>query len=129
MRSLPYISEACVLAVPSHSTKQSCAAVIRLRRHVASAEQGTLARIRHDLEGSLAYYMMPVLLRILSEEEDVPVTVSGKPVKGQILKDYFGSVGGIPAEIMPPGVEVYTFQETAETKTKTWDWCGLQCAE
>lgn len=128
LTSLPYISEAVVLAVPNHSAKHLCGAIIQLRPSAMSSEQVTLARIRSDLRDSLADYLMPTLLRILSTGERLPYTVSGKPIKRQILKDYFGSADGLPPKSMPREVEFCSLQKLSAVETRAWDRRGLQLA-
>ncbi|OBT53698.1 hypothetical protein VE04_06328 [Pseudogymnoascus sp. 24MN13] len=128
LMDLPYISEACVVAVPDNDAKQLCGAVIRLERGTMPIGQITLARIRSDLQSSLAPFMLPALLRILEDKEELPRTVSGKPIKRQILMDFFGAVDGGLAENIPPRVERYNKLMTVEAQAKPWDWCGLQRA-
>ncbi|KAF4504454.1 hypothetical protein G6O67_007904 [Ophiocordyceps sinensis] len=100
LMNLPRISEACVVAVPDND-------------------------IRSDLRYSLAPYKLPTLLRILKDGEDLPRTVSGKPIKRQILNLYFGSTDGAQPKTDPPGVERCGW----EAAIKPWDFCGLQSAD
>lgn len=125
---LHYISEACVVAVPNNNVKQLCGAIVRLKRGSTPTEQTSLARIRSDLQISLAPFMLPTLLRILKDEEQLPHTVSGKPIKRQILEDYFGSTDGAQPRVYPPGVERCEWERPAEGMMKPWDWGGLQMA-
>ncbi|KAF7556725.1 hypothetical protein G7Z17_g1218 [Cylindrodendrum hubeiense] len=53
----------------------------------------TLHRIRSDLSTTLSDYMLPEQLRIMEDGEEVPQTVSLKPIKREILKQYFGVTG------------------------------------
>lgn len=85
---LPYVREACVVAVPMSEGKQLCGATIRPQGG-ASAESITLARIRSDLHGRLDAQDLPVLLRLLDDKEQLPRTATGKPVKRQVLEDFF----------------------------------------
>lgn len=126
---LQYISEACVVAVPDTNAKQLCGAVVRLKRGNTQTGQITLARIRSDLQSSLAPFMLPTLLRILMGEEELPRTTSGKPIKRQILEIYFGSTDGSHAKNDLPGVERCSRPMPGEAEIKPWDWCGLQCAD
>ncbi|KAF2970750.1 hypothetical protein GQX73_g2827 [Xylaria multiplex] len=68
---LPYIAAACVVARPPGGDKI------------------TLARIRADLEGDLDLAMRPTVLRILEPDEELPDTATGKPIKRQVIEDFF----------------------------------------
>ncbi|KAI8945865.1 adenylate-forming enzyme AfeA [Xylaria longipes] len=83
---LPYVAAACVVAVPVEESKQLCGAVIRLKD---VNENINLARIRADLEGDLDVSMRPTVLRILDAEEELPDTATGKPIKRQVIEDFF----------------------------------------
>ncbi|KAI0537876.1 adenylate-forming enzyme AfeA [Xylaria digitata] len=85
---LPYIASACVVAVPLEENKQLCGAVVRLK-DVTGEEKIALARIRADLEGDLDLAMQPTVLRILEPEEELPDTATGKPIKRQVIEDFF----------------------------------------
>jgi malonyl-CoA/methylmalonyl-CoA synthetase len=130
---LPYVAEACVLGVPYHEARQLCGAVIRLRRDgsaVLSQPQVDLARIRADLAGVLAAYMLPVVLRILQEGEQLPRTHSGKPIKSRILGELLGTTKWFPAHDLPEGVEYCGCKPVIDEKTaRPWDWAGMQCAQ
>lgn len=84
-----------------------------------------LGLIRSDLEGSLPTYMMPTLLKVLKDEEELPCTVIGKPEKKEILRIYFGSENGVQVEDYPPEVESCPIPKPGEA-TKPWDWDGRQ---
>ncbi|EFE37943.1 adenylate-forming enzyme AfeA [Trichophyton verrucosum HKI 0517] len=126
LTKLPYISEACVVAVPHKKLRQLCAAVVRLRPDTQiTSNMTTLGLIRSDLEGTLPTYMMPTLLKLLKDEEELPSTVIGKPAKKEILRIYFGSVNGALVENYPPEVESCPVPKPGEA-TKPWDWDGRQ---
>lgn len=108
MMGLPYTAEACVVAVPVEEDKQLCGAVVRLKDGTG-VEKITLARIRADLGANLDVTMLPTVLRLLGPQEELPRTATGKPIKRQVIEDFFyaGDCGrdwfsvGNP----PPGVE------------------------
>ncbi|EGD95906.1 hypothetical protein TESG_03369 [Trichophyton tonsurans CBS 112818] len=128
LTSLPYISEACVVAVPHTKFRQLCGAVVRLRPDSQIPNNmTTLGLIRSDLEGSLPAYMMPTLLKVLKHEEELPCTVAGKPKKKEILSIYFGSVNGAQVENYPPEIETCHVLQPGEAEaTKPWDWDARQ---
>lgn len=105
---LPYTAEVCVVAVPVEEEKQLCGAVVRLKLDMG-LEKITLARIRADLQADLDVTMLPTILRLLGPQEELPRTATGKPIKYQVMEDFFyaGDCGrdwfavGNP----PPGVE------------------------
>ncbi|KAL9470884.1 hypothetical protein ACSS6W_008825 [Trichoderma asperelloides] len=136
LTALPYVTEACVLGVPDHEAKEICAAVVRLtpeqeQRQSRYAEQTIdLARLRRDMNESLPKYMLPVLVKILGPGEEMPQTVSQKPIKSQIIKKYFGVDKSWSAENSVLGVEYWGSMPTpVEADTKLWDWLGLQRAD
>lgn len=110
MTELPYIAEACVVAVPIHDAKQLCGAVVRLNGSVSAGEI-TLARIRYDLQGNLETGMLPTLLRPMTRGEELPRTATGKPVKRQVIEDFFyeGDCGRdwFAVDNPPLGVQCY----------------------
>ncbi|TGJ86282.1 hypothetical protein E0Z10_g2479 [Xylaria hypoxylon] len=107
---LPYIAAACVVAVPVEEKKQLCGAVVRLK-DVAGVKKVTLARIRADLPADLDVTMQPTVLRILGPEEELPDTATGKPIKRQVIEDFFyaGDCGRdwFSVDNPPPDVEFY----------------------
>lgn len=108
MLRLPYIAAACVVAVPVEENKQLCGAVVRLK-DVTGAEKIALARIRADLQADLDVTMRPTVLRILGPEEELPDTATGKPIKRQVIEDFFyaGDCGRdwFSVDNPPPDVE------------------------
>ena len=144
---LPYVEDACVLGIPYHEARQLCGVVIKLRPtsppslSPSSPQPAVIAlsKIRSDLSnaGVLPAYMFPVVLRILKESENIPLTHSGKPIKRQILSQYFLTTDSFPAENLPEGVEycgcgvpnANDMQGGTGTGTsRPWDWGGMQRA-
>lgn len=136
LTALPYVTEACVLGVPDHEAKQICAAVVRLTRDQEElqsrngAHRIDLARLRTDMNETLPKWMLPVLVKILEPGEEMPQTVSQKPIKKQIIKACFGVDESWSAENEVPGVEYWgSMPSPEEADTKPWDWQGLQRAD
>lgn len=118
---LPYVADAYVLGVPYHEARQLCGAVVRLRSEI-SDNKVDLARIRDDLSHDMATYMLPVVLRILKGGEELPRTVSGKPVGREILSKFFGTTVSLPVEDLPQGVEYCGCTPVIdEETTRPWD--------
>ncbi|KAJ6184691.1 adenylate-forming enzyme AfeA [Penicillium mononematosum] len=85
LMGLPYIAEACAVAIPVEENKQLCGAVVRLK----DGSKTTLARIRADLQADLDVLMLPTVLRHLPPHEELPRTATGKPIKRQVIEDFF----------------------------------------
>jgi malonyl-CoA/methylmalonyl-CoA synthetase len=133
LMDLPYVADACVLGVPYHEARQLCGAVIKLRHDSGDGalpnSQVNLARIQADLAGVLAAYMLPVVLRILRDGEQLPRTDSGKPVKQRILREFLGTTKWFPAEDLPEDVEYCGCMPVIDEGTiRPWDWGGMQVA-
>lgn len=127
---LPYVAEAYVVGVPDHEAKELCAALIRVRKNTVSEDELSLAQIRTELSETLPTYKLPMLLRILKAGEEVPMTISQKPIRKEIVKQYFGVTDYWSAENPTPGVESWgNAPEQIAAKTRPWDWCGLQRAD
>lgn len=107
LMGLPYIAEACAVAVPVDENKQLCGAVVRLK----DGTKTTLTRIRADLQADLDATMLPTVLRHLPPHEELPRTATGKPIKRQVIEDFFydGDCGRDFFSVAnpPPGVEFY----------------------
>ncbi|PKK48947.1 hypothetical protein CI102_7970 [Trichoderma harzianum] len=128
---LSYISEACVLAIPDHEAKELCAAAIRLdATSSVPAPEISLARIRSDLMQSLPMYMLPAILRILKDGEEIPRNISGKVVKAAVRRELFATTDWWPHSNPPAEVEYWgNMPPIFEAATRPWDWCGVQRAD
>ncbi|OBS21185.1 hypothetical protein FPOA_07523 [Fusarium poae] len=132
LMKLPYISEACVLAVPHREARQLCGAVVRFQKG-SFTEPGALtalARIRADLAGSLAPFMLPTVLTVLREGQQLPRTHSDKIMKRNVLRDCLGVTEWFSAETMAPGVEFWgsDLPQVDEAGAKLWDRGGMQAS-
>jgi malonyl-CoA/methylmalonyl-CoA synthetase len=131
---LPYISEACVLGVPHTIAKELCAAVVRLRPDSNTPpDLINLGKIRLDLSKTLSTYMLPTLLRILRDDETLPLTSIGKPIKKEIRRDFFKTTDWWPLESPPADVEYWSNKAVTAIGEKDlerpWDWCAMQMAD
>jgi malonyl-CoA/methylmalonyl-CoA synthetase len=129
---LPYISEACVLAVPHREARQLCGAVVRFQKgsFFEPSALTALARIRADLAGSLAPFMLPMVLSVLREGQELPRTHSGKVVKRNVSRDCLGVTEWFSAEAVAPGVEFWgsDLPQVDEAEAKLWDRGGMQAS-
>lgn len=128
LADLPYVSEACALAIPDHQARELCAAVIRIARTSNIPKSKiNLARIRSDLREGLPSYMLPAILRILKDGEEIPRTVSGKAIKKAVRKEYFATTEWWPHNNPPPEVEYWgNVPQVTEADMRPWDWSGMQ---
>lgn len=125
---LPYVSEAHVLPVPEHEAGGIVAALVRLDKHAGQGAKHdvTLATIREDLAGAgLVSYKLPVLLRLLREEDQVPFTASGKAVKKECLRKYFNITGYLQDQYAVDGVEYWGNKLDLGASSRLFDWGGL----
>ncbi|KAJ6785768.1 hypothetical protein PWT90_06613 [Aphanocladium album] len=126
---LGYVSEACVLAVPHNDAKNLCGAIVRLSdSDDAQRSESPLTRIRHDLADTLAPYMLPLLLHILTDDQVLPRTASGKLQKRDALKTFFDATPGNPIteKDLPPAIERWASVPPQQAQIKAWDWGGMQ---
>lgn len=107
LQDLPYVSEACVCAVPDRDATELCAAIVRLRDDNVAAHQNVLRRIRADLSKKLPVYMLPAVIRIMKDEEVVPKTQSGKIVRRFVGKMFFDNVDWQSLESQPLGFRCF----------------------
>lgn len=125
---LPYISEAHVLPVLDHESGGLVAALIRLQKQKPDQGHGdiTLRQIREDLAArNMVSYKLPVLLRVLQDDEQVPLTASGKALKKESLRKYFNISGHLPDGYVTDGVEYWGNKLDTAAPTRLFDWGGL----
>lgn len=116
--------------MPDPFSRQVCAVVARLNtQHLLPERQIGLSQIRTDLlERGMAVHMLPILLRVLGDDEVLPRTTSNKPMKRKIAEQYFGSMDGLAPIQLPACVERLDLPKARSTDIKPWDWCGMQSA-
>lgn len=66
-------------------------------------------------------YKIPSLLRIVGPDEDIPLTVTDKPIKSKIRDSFFNE-----AEIASGKVEVWDLAVIEEFGQRPFDWGGIQ---
>ncbi|KAE8152784.1 hypothetical protein BDV25DRAFT_170018 [Aspergillus avenaceus] len=116
---LPYISEAYV--VPTTLNYQRQIAV--LVRPTITKSPVRLLQIRSDLQDKIQRYKLPTLMRILRDDEQIPSTISGKPMRKKIEEQYFSLPEDDP---LPADVQLCNpCVGMAETSRKAWDWAGM----
>jgi malonyl-CoA/methylmalonyl-CoA synthetase len=108
LMDLPYIAEAYVVGAPHYEARELVATLIRLHHgHENSTAKITLAKIRNDLAMTHPSPKFPTLLRILHDNEKVPHTASGKPVKRGLLQKFFCITDFIPSDYVARDVEYW----------------------
>ncbi|KAL4802408.1 hypothetical protein BDV18DRAFT_163812 [Aspergillus unguis] len=121
---LPYITEAHVLPVKDHGAGGLVAALVRLRKQEGAST--TLKQIRDDLAATnLPSYKLPTLLRVLQNEEKVPLTPSDKVLKKECLRKFFHISEYIPDPYAMEGVEYWGNQLDLAVSSRVFDWGGL----
>lgn len=73
------------------------------------------------LDRGLNMYKIPSLLRIVGPDEDIPLTVTDKPIKSKIRDSFFNE-----AEIASGKVEVWDLAVIEEFGQRPFDWGGIQ---
>lgn len=128
LMDLPYISEAHVLPVLDHETGGLVAALVRLRKQKVEQDHGDIT-LRHIREGlaanNVASYKLPTLLRVLRDDEQVPLTASDKALKKESLRKYFDISGHLPDQYAVDGVEYWGNKLDTAAATRLFDWGGL----
>jgi malonyl-CoA/methylmalonyl-CoA synthetase len=124
LRDLLYITEAHVLPVKDHGAGGLVAALVRLQKQ--EGESTTLKQIRDDLAATnLPSYKLPTLLRVLQNEEQVPLTSSDKALKRECLRKFFHISEYIPDPYAVEGVEYWGNQLDLAASSRVFDWGGL----
>ena len=74
--------------------------------------------------------MLPTVLSVVREGQELPRTHSGKVVKRNVLRDYLGVTEWFPSEAVPPGVEFWgsNIPHVNEAEAKLWDRGGMQAS-
>jgi len=96
----------------------------QLRENAPEGSALSLHALRVFLSQFLEEYKLPVILRILSDEEDVPRTQSGKPLLITIATKFFpqpleGSLDGLPADVQ-------ICRASIRKEPVAWDWGALR---
>ncbi|KAK2855710.1 hypothetical protein FQN49_004921 [Arthroderma sp. PD_2] len=129
--NLPYISEGYVLRIPDHEDRAVSGALIRVKKNTVMQRDMTIEKLHSDLTGKLPAYMRPYLLRVLADDEHIPLTHSQKPSKRGILKQFFGVTDFWNRENPAPGVQVWPTKFDVSDKSNAtdgnpWDFAGWQ---
>ena len=96
---LPYVAEACALSVPSPHTPRTGQRIgVLIRPKTSSEGQGkslcrendlTLEKLRADLSQNLSFVMLPTIMHILQEGEEIPQTLSNKVIRTEAANKFF----------------------------------------
>lgn len=121
--SHPEVSQAFVLGIASETEDQRVAALLVTKRRCTPKLSIVQLRRWLALERQMPAYMLPTALRILEPHQahQVPVTVSGKPVKSKIRHDLFGQ--GARSNGV---VELCDPLDDPDIVSRPFDWAGRQ---
>ncbi|KIM94583.1 hypothetical protein OIDMADRAFT_60364 [Oidiodendron maius Zn] len=131
LKDLPFISEGCILQVPDSNNSGRVAALVRFEDSVKAVQVGChgsfatyLQFLREHLARTLPAYMLPTVLRILQDGEEIPQTVSNKVIRKKAVDQYFPLSKDSE---LPTDVELWD-PETCHDNwiPRAWDWAGLQ---
>ncbi|KAL1862314.1 hypothetical protein Plec18167_000898 [Paecilomyces lecythidis] len=122
---LHYITEAAVLPVIDPKRGNRVAALVRVR---SDQTQLTLQALREDLASYLPAFQLPTVLRVLSDQEEFPRTVSGKLARQEAKDRYFPQKGTDPSlQDLPQDVQVDNFDPAIRARSRRmWDTGGVQ---
>ncbi|KAJ6781023.1 hypothetical protein PWT90_04925 [Aphanocladium album] len=87
LMGLGYFEEVTVVAVPVSESVQLCGAVVRPKP--VHRTELNIDRLHSVLRSKLEESKWPVAMRILEAGEELPMTATGKPVKRQVIEDFF----------------------------------------
>lgn len=130
LANLPYIAEAHIVSIPDYDAKELIGAIVRIKdpainHNDAAASDRYLDRIRTDLSHILAPYKLPVLVRYLTEDEQVPRTHSSKVIKRGLVQTFLGIDGLITPDYVWPRTEYLPSKGVdAAGELQPWDWSG-----
>lgn len=119
---LPFISEACIVSIADRDASTRVAALVRFHQDFPC---GNLTTIREHLSDKLLLYKLPTALRVLRNGEEIPLTVSGKVIRRQVVEKYFPLTEYCQ---LPANVELWNVlgEQKNNGSQKAWDWAGLQ---
>lgn len=119
---LPFISEACIVAIADRDASTRVAALVRFHQDFPG---GNLTTIRQHLCDKLLQYKLPTALRVLRNGEEIPLTVSGKVIRKRVVEKYFPLTEYCQ---LPANVELWNIlgEQKNNGSQKAWDWAGLQ---
>lgn len=124
--SLPYIEDAYVLSIPDAEIRSRVGALLKVKGGEKQKSSISLHKIRTDLAVNLATYKLPTVLRILTDDEQFPMTTSNRLKIQDALKIYFPQTANESVKDFPVEVEVCDFtQEVLDRPARQWEWSGM----
>jgi malonyl-CoA/methylmalonyl-CoA synthetase len=136
---LPFIAEGCILAATSEDNGGQVAALVRFQAAgvcgadpgytagtVPPPDQSCLKFLQDSLATSLPAYMLPTMLRVLQDGEEIPRSASLKVLRRKAVEQYFALSDDMR---LPLDVECRCVDQDALPRPpRAWDWGGLQSA-
>ncbi|KAJ5578641.1 NRPS-like protein biosynthetic cluster [Penicillium hispanicum] len=124
--SLPYIEDAYVLSIPDAEIRSRVGALLKVKGDEKQRSSISLHKLRTDLAVNLATYKLPTVLRILTDDEQLPMTASNRLKIPDALKLYFPQTVNERVQDLPVQVEVCDFTEGAcDRPARQWEWSGM----
>ncbi|KAL4748746.1 hypothetical protein BDW72DRAFT_195488 [Aspergillus terricola var. indicus] len=134
---LPFIAEGCILSATFEDNGGRLAALVRFQAGgvsdadsgytevtVPPSDQSCLKFLQDNLAASLPAYMLPTMLRVLQDREEIPRSDSLKVLRRQAVEQYFALSDDMK---LPLDVECRCVDQDVLTRPpKAWDWGGLQ---
>jgi malonyl-CoA/methylmalonyl-CoA synthetase len=125
---LPFIAEGCILPVSDENNSGQVAALVRLSGSSIpelSQHQSRLGFLRDQLAPALPAYVLPTILRVLQDSDEIPRTASLKVLRRKAVEKYFALSDGLE---LPVDIERWDYQiQPGEVQhSRIWGWAGLK---
>ncbi|OGM51309.1 putative AMP dependent CoA ligase [Aspergillus bombycis] len=120
----PLVSEAIVFGIQDTSAGQLVAALVVIRGDDSDKNSLDLLAVRRWLavERRMNAYKLPTVLRVVSKNQELPMTLSGKFIKRKIRDIFFNQ-----EELDSDRVHVHDFStQEPDIGDRPFDWAGIQ---
>lgn len=120
----PFISEAIVLGIQDTSAGQLVAALVVINDDTPEGNSLELSAVRRWLavERQMNAYKLPTVLRLVTKNQELPMTLSGKFIKRRIRDIFFNQ-----EELKSDRVQVHDLSTNEpDIGGRPFDWAGIQ---
>lgn len=115
-----------MLSIPDSEIRSRVGVLLKLKTAKGQRKTISLRQLRADLSETLVMYKLPTVLRILTEEEQFPMTASNRLKIQDALKLYFPQSANESIKDLPAEVEVCDYTEGISDKpARQWEWSGM----